>query len=305
MKIRPLPAAVLVLACAAACDLGKLSAQTSARDVMAATLIATPEIALGPEAIAGFDASFPAIDGGFSFDGGFAFDGGFNLDGGLVVPAQTLAFAFFGERQGDGVSQPPVPLAGTTMFIKSGSGANFALKDDGSGGFSLSSLDNAAFVYEEGQRYTFTANQNGENHVAEIAAVPPKERIVLFHPAAGYLDLAAGEDFTFVRADPPEGQDRDLGFVTVLPIARDGQRGDPTYTNVPKDAFGLLKLVAAPNSYKRTEVTIPGSAFPDADHNYVILMQTARIGGPQSNNLFIGSAILAGTAEVGIVKTRP
>jgi hypothetical protein len=37
----------------------------------------------------------------------------------------------------------------------------------------------------------------------------------------------------------------------------------------------------------------------------LILMQTARIGGPVSNNLFIGSAIMAGTAEVGIVKTTP
>jgi hypothetical protein len=34
-------------------------------------------------------------------------------------------------------------------------------------------------------------------------------------------------------------------------------------------------------------------------------MQTARLGGPTSKNLFIGSAIFAGTAEVGIVKTRP
>jgi hypothetical protein len=52
-------------------------------------------------------------------------------------------------------------------------------------------------------------------------------------------------------------------------------------------------------------VTIPGSAFPERDANYLILMQTARLGGPQTENLFIGSAILAGTADVGIVKTDP
>jgi hypothetical protein len=304
MKIRLFYVAALVLIGAAACDVGKISAQSSARDVMVGTLIATPEIVIRPEAIAGFDASFPGIDAGFVFDGGFAFDGGFNPNG-LVIPAQTGALAFFGERQGDGVSAPPVPLAGTTMFVELGNGQRFSMKDESQGGFSITSLDNGNFTYVEGEKYTFTANQNAENHVAEIAAAPPKERIVRFHPDEGYLELNAGEDFTFLRADPPEGVDRDLGFVTVVPISRDGQRGDPTFTNVPKDAFTLLKLVAVPASYRRTEVTVPGSAFPEANHNYLILMQTARIGGPVSNNLFIGSAIMAGTAEVGIVKTRP
>ncbi len=50
-------------------------------------------------------------------------------------------------------------------------------------------------------------------------------------------------------------------------------------------------------------VTIPGTAFPEKDHNYVIVLQSAKIGGPKSENLFSGSAILGGTADIGIVKT--
>jgi hypothetical protein len=52
-------------------------------------------------------------------------------------------------------------------------------------------------------------------------------------------------------------------------------------------------------------VTIPATAFPDKDHNYVIVFQSAKLGGPKSTNLFSGSAILAGTADIAVVKTNP
>jgi hypothetical protein len=300
MKLRALAAACLGLSLLAGCNVEKTAAQAAARRVMVATLVATPEVAFEPQAIAGLDAGFQVPDGGL------AFDGGFNLDAGFVVPAQNAALAFFGERQGDGISQPPVPLAGTSMQVKTGSGGSFSLAlDESTGAWRLASLDNPAFVYEEGQSYQFIANQNGENHVTEIAAVPPREPVAAFHPDDGVIDLAAGQDFVFVRSDPPENRDRDLAFITVVPISRQGERGAPTYTNVPTDALGLLKLVTAPGAYKRSEVTIPGSAFPERNSNYLLLLQTARVGGPQTANLFIASAILAGSAEVGIVKTAP
>ena len=89
-------------------------------------------------------------------------------------------------------------------------------------------------------------------------------------------------------------------------ISRDGKQGDPTYTNVPKTPVEFLKLVVAPGKpWQETQVTIPGSAFPDKEKNYVILLQSAKLGGPVGENLFTGSAIIAGTADVGIVKTRP
>ena len=44
--------------------------------------------------------------------------------------------------------------------------------------------------------------------------------------------------------------------------------------------------------------------FPDPDMNYIVVFQSAKLGGPKSDNLFSGSAILAGTADVAIIKTR-
>ena len=44
--------------------------------------------------------------------------------------------------------------------------------------------------------------------------------------------------------------------------------------------------------------------FPEPDRNYVILLQSAKLGGASSENLFIGSAVIAGVADVGVVKTH-
>lgn len=305
MKLRATIALLAAFALMVGCDVGKTASQASARRVMVATLIQTPEITVPREALA-----IPIPDaGGFTFDGGLPFDAGFSpftADGKLLLREETLSFAFFGERQGDGLTQAPVPLDGTTLFVQAGENPRLEMRlDNSTGAYQLSSLDNPAMKYLEGEKYTFTANNQSENYITEIAAVPPHEQIVAFHPPDGFIHLNAGQQFVFVRSDPPENQDRDLGFVTVLPITDEGKRGIPTWTNVPTDAFGLLKLVAAPGAYKRSEVTIPGEAFPDRDSNYLILLQTARLGGPQTANLFIGSAIMAGTAEVGIVKTDP
>ena len=132
MTIRRLlfSAALVALAFSSACDLfNKTSAQVSAKKVIVGTMLHTPPIVVRPEAIAGFDASFPFFDGGFpfsdggfSFDGGFAFDGGFPGDGGfsfdaggfvfdtdggfsITVPEQTVVFGYFGTRNGEGLSQ--------------------------------------------------------------------------------------------------------------------------------------------------------------------------------------------------------
>lgn len=305
MKLRTALVALLAV-CAAGCNVEKAASQAAARRVMVATLIATPEVVIPAEAIAGFDGGFTLPDAGFVLDAGFLLDAGIDLDGGLVIPAQTAALAFFGERQGDGVSQAPVPLDGAALFVQAGEGARKSLSPDpATGGYALTSLDDPSFVYREGERYQFIATYEFENYVAELDAAPARERIEGFHPPEGYIRRAAGQNFVFLRPDPPEGKDRDLGFVTVVPISPRGERGEPTYTNVPKDALGLLKLVTAPGSYKKTEFTVPGEAFPERDRNYLILMQTARLGGPQSANLFISSAILAGTAEVAIVRTDP
>ena len=273
---------------------------------MVSTLLATPPIDVKLGAIAGLDANFP--DASFLLDAGFTFDAGVMIaDGGLgyTVPAQTAALVFFGTRVGEGLDAPPEGQAGATITVQPVGGTAVVLKDQGGGNYVANSSENAMLKYEEGKKYNFTAQINGETFVAELEKSPAMERINAFHPTAGYIDIAKNTPITFTRPDPATGQGRNLGFVVVFPISRNGQQGTTTYTNVPVTPLGFLKLALLPDEWKTTVVTIPGSAFPDAEKNYVILFQTATLGGPKSENLFSGSAIIAGTADVGVVKTRP
>ncbi len=263
---------------------------------MVATVLATPQITIGPDAIAGLDADFP--DSG-SYDGGFTFDAGT-----ITVPPQALSTMFFGTRQGTSLDVEPKGVEGASATVQAGGGPAMEMIDQMGGNFRLTSLDDGGFSYQPSTSYTFTANWNGQTYVAKIDSSPPLEAVAEFHPAAGYIDQPANAPFTFHRPDPPSGQERNLGFVVVMPIDRDGGQGSPTYTNVPKTPLGYLKLIVAPADWKTTTVTVPATAFPEADKNYVILLQSAKLGGPQSDNLFSGSAILAGTAEIGVVKTH-
>lgn len=297
---------VVAAAVVAACDLQKTGNQLAARKVMVSTLLATPPIEVKATAIAGLDASIP--DASFLLDAGFTFDAGVLLaDGGLgyTVPAQTAALVFFGTRVGDGLDAAPEGHAGATITVQPAGGAAVTLKDLGGGSYQANSSEDAKLKYEEDKSYTFTAVADGVTYVAELDKSPEMERINAFHPPAGYIDIAKNTPITFTRPDPPTGQTRNLGFVMVFPISRNGQQGQTTYTNVPMNPLGFLKLVVLPDEWKGTVVTIPGSAFPDADKNYMVLFQTAKLGGPKSDNLFSGSAIIAGTADVGVVKTKP
>lgn len=280
------------------CDLGKVGNQATAKTVAVSTLLTTPQFEIKADAIAfgAFDASIP------SFDAGIIDAGAFWTDAGLVVPAQNLAFVFFGQRQGESLDVAPTGVAGATAKLMETGGPTFVLSDQGGGAYAL--LPDAGFVYRENATYQFEFGYEASTYVAEVARVPARENIPQFHTSEGYVTLDAGSPFTFVRPDPLGGQDRNMGFLNVFPINADGSQGQPTYTNIPTNALGFLKLIVAPTDWKSTTVTIPGTAFPRADANYVIVLQSAKLGGPKSDNLFSGSAILAGTADVAIVKTR-
>ncbi|MBS1150646.1 MAG: hypothetical protein H6Q89_2344 [Myxococcaceae bacterium] len=293
-----------------ACDLiNKTTAQVTAKKVIVGTVLHTPPIEVRPEAVAGLDASFPAFDGGFPTDSGFTFDAGFLGDGGglsITVPEQTVVFAFFGTRNGEGLSQEaPTAVTGATMSIQLKGATALPLKEQTAGTFQLSSAEEPKLTYQENGDYLFTASADGQTFVGVVEKVPAQERIAAFRPnGQSHVDLAANSEFTFARPDPPNGQERSIAFVAVVPISREGKQGEPTYTNTPKTPLEYLKLAVAPSVWKTTTVTIPGSAFPDKDKNYLILLQSAKLGRTDTDNLFIGSAMIAGTADVGIVKTH-
>jgi len=283
-----------------ACDLQKISNQATAKTVAVSTLLATPAIEVKGAAIAGngFDAGLLSLDaGGLVLDGGVTFD-----DAGITIPAQNLAFVFFGQRAGESPDSPPVGTAGATATLTQVGGASFALDDQGGGTYALS--PDAGFVYQPGATYQFQFKLGAQTFLAEVENVPNKENIPEFHPPEGYLELDAGAGFSFLRPDPPQGQNRNLGFVNVFPISAQGTQGEPTFTNVPTSAVGFIKLLIAPTDWTTTKVEIPGSAFPNPDSNYIVVLQSAKLGGPKSDNLFSGSPILAGTANVAIIKTR-
>lgn len=301
MNTSPTILAALALIGASACDLSTISKQATARTVAVSTLLTTPAVEVKGQAIAGngLDASIPDFDAGMFFDGGF-----FTTDAGVVIPEQNLAFVFFGRRPTDAPDSIPEGAAGANASLKEVGGPTFPLEDQGGGTYALST--DAGFVYKAGATYQFEFVHMSATYVAEVERVPNKENIPEFHPAAGYVDLAAGQSFTFVRPDPPQGQNRNFGFVNVFPInAKGGTQGQPTYTNIPTEPIGFIKLLLAPTEWTTTSVTIPGTAFPNPDSNYIVVLQSAKLGGPKSENLFSGSAILAGTADVAIVKTRP
>jgi hypothetical protein len=311
MKIPPKLFRVFVLgvaiaALAVACDLQKTANQISARTVVVATLLSTPAVTIKPEAIAGLDASIPSFDAGaIIFDAGLSFD---FRDAGLPLPAQSVIALFLGQRQGDSIDVQPTGVAGAQVTLQQVGGQSFRLNDTGGGNYVLSGID-AGFTYQSNASYQFSVLSAGQTFIAEVVQVPPEERIPAFTSSRGFIDQPAGQPLTFVRQEPAAGQRLNLGFVTVFPIELNGnQSPTPTYTNVPTTPLQFLKLagdaVGAQTEYRAQSVTIPGTAFPERDRNYIVVFQSAKTGGPKSDNLFSGSAIIAGTAAIGIVKTR-
>ncbi len=305
----------LALVTFAGCDLfNKTSSQVSALNVMVATVLSTPEIVVSPQAIAGLDAGFlNGFDGGFDFDGGvlpdggtFSFDAGgfgFSLDSGIDIPAQTAVLVFFGVRSSTDLTTAPTGVDDAVITAATPT-KTWTLKGQTGGTYTLTSQDDPTLVYQPGVTWTFTSVSMAQTYTGEVDDAPGPEGIFQLHPAAGYIELDAGTGYELTRPDPPVGQERVLGFVTVFPISLEGTQGDPTYTDVPSTPLDFLKLAAAPDSWEQTLVEIPGTAFPNPAENYVILFQTAKLGGASTDNLFIGSPMIAGTADVGIVKTR-
>jgi hypothetical protein len=264
------------------CDLQKLTADT----VMVGTLLTTPEVSISP-------AAFLNADGGTPPDGGTS---------DLKLPAQTAAFVFLASRDESGGA--PQGLSGATVTLKPRNGTAVTLTPDGSGAYSRSVDGDDSLKYQSGATYQFIANRDGERFEGQVENVPAQEKLSVLHPPEGVVRLNAGQTLTLDRAAPPSGQERTIGFVTVVPLSQNGARGKPTYSNVPTEPLDFVELVAYPAQWKQERITLPPEAFPSAQQTYLVTFQAVRSGGPESDNLFLGSALLAGTADVGVIRTR-
>ncbi|QAT86602.1 putative lipoprotein [Corallococcus coralloides] len=269
-----------------ACDLEKTTNQLTADHVIVGTLLATPQVDVSALALAGYDG------------------GTLGPDGGDVVsfPGQTAAFVFFGTKSGE--NSQPEGLSGATVTLNAGSGAAVALNGQGGGSYGVTSDSTDDLKYASGATYSFFAEQGGTKYEARVEDAPTKEAIPAFHPAEGFVRHTANTAFAFDRPAPPPNQDRTLGFVTVVPLGSNGEKGQATYSNVPTSPVEFLQLAATPALFREARVTIPATAFPNPKQTYLVIFQAVRMGGPESDNLFLGSVVLAGTAEVGIVRTN-
>lgn len=264
------------------CDLDKLTADT----VMVGTLLTTPEVRISPAAFLNVDTGTPPQNG----------------EGDLVLPAQTAAFVFIGTRDGEGGS--PQGLSGATVTLRPQNGTGVELTPDGSGAYSRSVNGDDSLKYQSGANYQFIAERNGTRYEGRVENVPPQEKLSVLHPPEGVVRLNAGQSLTLERAAPASGQDRTIGFVTVVPLSQNGARGKPTYSNVPTEPLDFVELVAFPSDWKQARITLPPEAFPSPQQTYLVTFQSVRSGGAESDNLFLGSALLAGTADVGVIRTR-
>ncbi len=280
-------AAAVSLIAPLACDLEKLTAEK----VMVGTVLSTPAVEVTPSATAGFDGGVITRP-----DGGEAT---------ITIPAQTAALVFFGTREGEGVAAPSA-ISDATVNLQPQGGQAVGLPSDGAGFYSRTNNgEGPELTYQEGATYDFVVTSGGEKFVGRVENAPKQEKVDALHPASGFVRLNANTGFSFTRRPVAQGEERTVGFVTVFPVSSDGDRGEPTYTNTPKTPLEFLQLVAIPTQWKTDTVDIPATAFPQRDQTYLVVFQTVRMGGAESSNLWFGSALLAGTADVGVVQTNP
>lgn len=281
--------AFLALASFTACELFQIAEQAGSKQVAIGTILHTPETYVPIEAIS-LDDRLEGTDGGLP------------PDAGVLIPSLTVSYIFFGERQGESLDAAPVGTPGATANLVHENGPTYPLEDQGEGAYALP-LD-AGFVYENGATYRFEFQHAGQTYVTAVKNAPPRENIRALHPDRGFVELDVGDTLTLIRPDPALDEDRNIAFVNVFRVSGAGAASTPTWTNIPMDAQGLIKLVVSPNDWKRTTVVIPETAFPGRDETYLVMLMTAKIGLPQSKNLFSASAVIAGAADIGIVRTN-
>jgi hypothetical protein len=329
LSLKHLLSAALLTIAASGCDLPKTLSQLQARHVLVGTVLHTPEVQVDALAVSGLDAGawledagVELPDGGYDPDAGWPegwdggleelFDGGIpGLDGGITLgpdgkitfPALTVAAVQLATRSGTGLdSASASPVADAAVVVQPEGGVAASLTPDGRGGYSLTSVEEPEFSYVPETTYRVVAEVGGDRFVAQLDESPAPERIPEFHPDGGTLSLAAGQPLTFTRPEPPQDEVRNFGLVTVFPVSAGG-RGNPSYTSAPTRPSDVLSLVANPAPWRTTQVTIPGTAFPEPNTTYVVLFQSVKVGGAASSNLFAGSVLLVGTADVAVVRT--
>lgn len=255
----------------------------------------------------------------------------FQLPDGKTERGITAATAFYGKRVNPNPGQPlpldakPEGVPGATVTLKWGSksvrlsdkGAGSYLADTVSEGTGLTALEQAEYTIEvvndEGQVFTGTvtppppvviAEFEGTDAFCNLAPDGISEEVKFQH----CRQHTKNTDFTISRKDKTTGElltdatKNDLGFWAVYKVSNKIDPKNPNATNFPKEPVEVVQLIAADAPYRAGTFTVPGSAFDDAgsDKFYGVGLMVAK-KGTTSNNLFVGSAVLAGHASGGVL----
>jgi len=212
-----------------------------------------------------------------------------------VVPAETSARLFFGELDEDDANDVTgIDDATAVLKVKE---VEVPMENEGSGGFLA-----PGFVYAPGEPHSMTATRAAKSFVVEVQSAPARETVALFHEgaaASGELLHPTGTPLTLQRSAGAEG----LGFVTVMPVDVEGFREEQVYSTLP-DGLAAYRTLLNPTSYTQTSLTIPGDAFSQPNTVYLVYF-TKALTGEASEGLEGTSNLVAGVADVGVVRTPP
>lgn len=263
--------ALVLTGCDLFSQLGKLNNPT----VMVGTLISTPAFTVDSKAL------------GLS---------GMNCAP-CEFPARTTAYTYFGTRpSGEALAAAPTGLSGASVTLNMNGGGSWPLNDNDQGNYLLSPIP--SFTYQPHVRYWLTTAYQGYSFEVQVTDPPYPEKIEDFKRV---IFQGANSPFTLTR---PQSSSRPIGFVAVFRLTQNGLSDAPTYTNVPTSAQGLISLVTAPDIWKTPSVIIPSTAFPDSDSAYAIVFTTVVLDTQTSSTLSLGSSMMAGSSDIGIVSTH-
>jgi hypothetical protein len=236
---------------------------------------------------------------------------------GHAIKGKVLASAFLGTRDRTNLQAAPTPTTGAKIHLEA-NGTSIDLAEKGGGVYEVSSIDQSTLTYVAGGTYRFVATLGGDTF-AESVIAPERESIAEFHQGGlapdaggpqfypdggagfgdgglGFVMVQAGQNLTLTR--PPADGERNIALTIVAPITDQGPQ-KPTFTDPPLDPQGLITILLDPSKYKQNTVTIDGSkawaTCPPSD--YLLTVTAMKKGSSEGTNLFLGSTVLAGSAD--------
>ncbi len=225
-------------------------------------------------------------------------------------PRAASATIFFGNRPSVTTLQPD-PVNGATVTITDTANLSTTAAPVDAGIYVVSSIG-GGLTYDPGATYTFTLVDSNHTTYTATGTAPTQEAVSQLQttftddggvPLPVFTQIAANTAFTLTRSAAQVNGQLDIAFVTVFSIQ--GQTLSPTFTwtNAPQQPVDFLNLITNDSSWRQPSVTIPAAAFPTAGL-YLVALTAVSKGQPTSTDLFTGSAVLLGTATVGVLDAR-